>query len=53
MHLKQEMKNSLARVTGDGYSYISRVNVPLYDVQNGDVASCLAGGCRDHTVFRL
>lgn len=53
MHLKQGVKSSIVEVTGNGHSYISRINIPLNDIQDGDVASCLAGGCRDHTVFGL
>ena len=40
-------------VTGNGYTNISWVNIPLDDVKDGDIASRLAGGRGYHPVFRL
>ena len=40
-------------VAGNEYTYISRINIPLNNVQDGDIASRLARGCGYHSIFRL
>ena len=53
MHLGWGMRSLSTMVADNWYTYVCRINVSLDDVQDGYIASCLAGGRRYHTVLRL